>query len=129
MPERRSASADTSAQRGLVSLPRTTASCTPPAIIAASAQAACASRCMVEKVEKITTIQSATPAESASEGQRYARQRRRRNTSVPTIVSASRTNPRSRKSDAKSQCEISALGTMLSPLQIVDEPRGDQEGE
>ena len=64
----------------------------------------------------MTTIQSSTPAASASDGQRYARHRRRRKTAVPTIVSARRTSPRSRKSDANSQCEISALGTTLGPL-------------
>ena len=37
---------------------------------------------MVEKVEKIVITQSPTPTASASDGQRYARQRRRRKTSV-----------------------------------------------
>src|SRR5215471_15580647 len=84
---------------------------------------------MVEKVEKMTTTHSITPAVSARDGHRYARQRRRRKTSVPTIVSASRISPRRRKSEAKSQCEISALGTTLASLEILHQPGRDQECE
>src|SRR5919204_2422604 len=52
-PEKKRAAAVTSHQSGLESLPRTTASCTAPAIIDDSAHTEWATRCMVEKVEKI----------------------------------------------------------------------------
>ena len=41
-----------------------------PAAVAAWAQTECATRCSVEKVEKIAMNQSQKPAASASEGQR-----------------------------------------------------------
>src|SRR5215831_5449408 len=69
-PEKKRAAAVTSHQSGLESFPRTTANCTAPAIIADSAQTECATRCIVEKVEKIATTQSRTPATSATKGHR-----------------------------------------------------------
>ena len=86
----------------------------------------------VEKVEKIATTQSQTPAKSASDGQRYARQRRCRKTAGPTIASASRTSPRKRKPAANSQWAISArgiLGSTALPLEILDQARRDEQGE
>ena len=69
-PEMKSAPAVTSDQYCEWSLPRTRASSTAPAAVAACAQIECATRCSVEKVEKTTMSHSQTPAKSASDGQR-----------------------------------------------------------
>src|SRR5215510_11688419 len=130
-PETKSAPAVTSDQYEETSRPRTTASCTAPAAVAAWAQMECARRCRVENVEKIAINQSQTPAESASDGQRYARQRRRRNTSGPTIASARTTSPKKRNPAANSQWAISALGSIstLGGLEVVDDARRHDECE
>src|SRR4029079_10279274 len=130
-PEMKSAPAVTNDQYCEWSLPRTRASCTAPAAVAAWAQTECATRCSVEKVEKIAMNQSQKPAASASEGQRYARQRRCRKTAGPTIASARTTSPKKRKPAANSQWAISALGSIpaLGGLEVVDDPRRDDERE
>src|SRR4029450_6313542 len=122
----RSAPPTTSVQRGLVSFSRTIANCTAPAIIATRAHTALASRCRVGRGEKTTIAHRKTPPTRAIPGARYARQRRRPKTSVPTIASESRTSPKKRTTDAANQCAISAFGT-IALLEILDEPGGDQE--
>ena len=69
-PETNSAPAVTSDQYAETSRPRTTASWTAPAAIAACAQRAWAKRWIVENVEKIAITHSQMPAVRASEGQR-----------------------------------------------------------
>src|SRR6185503_6182260 len=132
-PEMNSAPAVTSDQYCEWSLPRTRASSTAPAAVAACAQIECATRCSVEKVEKTAMSHSQTPAKSASDGQRYARHGRLRKTACPTIASASSTSPKKRKPAANSQCAISARGSISACLvrhfQVLDEPGGDEERE
>src|SRR5205809_2048023 len=69
-PEKKRAAAVTSHQRELESFPRTTASCTAPAIMADSAHTEWATRCIVEKVEKMATTQRKIPPTSATNGHR-----------------------------------------------------------
>src|SRR5262245_30512557 len=91
----------------------------------------CARRCSVENVEKIAITHSQMPAVRASEGQRYMRQRRRRNTSGPTIASARTTSPKKRNPAANSQWAVSARGSILTlgGLEVVHDARRDDERE
>ena len=77
MPETSKANAGTSDQAGRQSFPRATASSTAPATSAACAQTACASRCIVENVEKIVMTHKKTLEAMISDGKRYARHLRR----------------------------------------------------
>ena len=65
---------------------------------------------IVEFVKNTITGHIRTPSPKNSDGQRYARHLRRRQTSRPTIASASSSSPSSRKPVAKSQWTCSAGG-------------------
>src|SRR5437773_1839069 len=69
-----------------------------------------------------------TPSANASPGQRYARQARRRQTSVPTSASPRRQSPRRRNPVANSQWTCS-LGGCMFPLQVLQESGHDEEVE
>ena len=120
----------TSGQRGLRSFPRTIASWTAPATIAACAQTACASRCIVENVE------------NDRDDPEQRRRRARRATARGTRARRGGGTPRSRRSPRRasrrprrstaapaSQCAISALGTTPSRSRSSARPGRDQEHE
>ena len=92
--------------------PRTTASCTAPAAVAACAQSECATRWSVENVEKIVITQSQSPrrARETARGTHARTAAGRR--PGPTIASASTTRPKKRKPAANSQCAVSARGSI-----------------
>src|ERR1043165_6931054 len=69
-----------------------------------------------------------TPRANASPGHRYARHARRRQTSVPTTASASRSMPSSRIPVANSQWTCSEGGSIV-PLEALQRARHDDEVE
>src|SRR5205823_11961179 len=92
------------------------------------AQAPWASIWIVEFVKKVITGHIRTPRANARPGQRQARHRLRRQTSVPTTASATRQSPRIKKPVAKSQWTCSAGGFMLI-LEVVEQSGHDDEVE
>src|SRR6266568_601952 len=83
---------------------------------------------MVEFVKNVITGHIITPMKKRTPGQRYARQARRRHTSVPTIASPSRQRPRIRKPVANSQWTCSA-GGCIALLQVPEEAGHHDEVE
>jgi hypothetical protein len=77
---------------------------------AAWAQIACARRCSVEKVEKIVITHNSTLEAITAAGKRCERHARFRNTSCPTMSSATRRRPIRSATAAASQCACSAFG-------------------
>src|SRR3954465_12011774 len=69
------------------------------------------------------------PMPNKNEGQRYARQARRPQTSVPTTASASSSKPMIRKPAANHQWTNSAGGSILRLFQVFDQARREQDGE
>src|SRR2546421_5994512 len=70
------------------------------------------------------------PMTNTKPGAKYARQGRRRHTSGPTIASASRQRPRTRKPVANIQWTCSAGGCIgLLRSEVLDEPGRDAERE
>src|SRR5262245_36324879 len=87
-------------------------------------------RCIVENVDRIVMIQRPTLDTTTTAGKRYARHARRRNTSGPTITSATSSRPMRSATDAATQWAVSAFGiTQLLRLEVLDETRGDAERE
>src|SRR5947208_278990 len=125
------ANAGTVASRhhGLTSLPRTSASSVAPANISTSAQAPCASMWMVEFVKNVITGHNMTPMKNSVPGHRYARQARFRQTSTPTIASASRQRLRITNPVPKSQWTCSAGGCIACLLEVLEQPRHDDQLE
>src|SRR4051794_17962854 len=123
------ASGQVSRQRGDVNRPRTSASSAPPASINTSAHDPCAYMWMAEFVKNAITGQSSTPRPNASVGQRYARQRRMRQTSCPTSASQSKHNPTNRIMAPNAQWIISARGC-IRLLEVGEHrPRDEQREE
>src|SRR5712691_2794167 len=69
-----------------------------------------------------------TPIPNRNDGQRYTRQLRRRQTSSPTIASASRNSPSSRKPVANIQWTCS-LGGCIVRFQVVQQRARDEDVE
>src|SRR3954447_25609937 len=69
------------------------------------------------------------PMPNKNEGQRYARQARRRQTSVPTTASASSSRPMIRKPAANHQWTNSARGSILRLFQVFDQAGCEQDRE
>src|SRR5690348_13531169 len=111
-----------------VSRPRTSASSAPPASISTSAHDPWAYMWMAELVKNAITGQRKSPSANATPGHRYARHARIRQTSVPTIASASKQRPMKRMPAPKNQWTISARGC-IALLQIRDQRPCDQHGE
>src|ERR687888_2625345 len=84
---------------------------------------------MVELVKKTITGHMRTPIRKANDGQRYARQGRRRQTSSPTTASASSRRPMIRKPVANHQWTNSAFGSILCLFEVLDQGRRDEDGE
>src|ERR671930_2743501 len=84
---------------------------------------------MVELVKKTITGHMRTPIRKANDGQRYARQGRRRQTSSPTTASASSRRPMIRKPVANHQWTNSAFGSILCLFEVVEQGRGDEQCE
>src|SRR5919204_268956 len=82
---------------------------------------------MVELVKKTITGHMRTPIRKANDGQRYARQGRRRQTSSPTTASASSSRPMIRKPVANHQWTNSARGSILRLLQVLEQAGRHQE--
>src|SRR3954471_24763075 len=122
------ASGQVSRQRGDVNRPRTSASSAPPASINTSAHDPCAYMWMAEFVKNAITGQSSTPRPNASVGQRYARQRRMRQTSCPTSASQSKHNPTNRIMAPNAQWIISARGC-IRLLEVGEHRTRHQHGE
>src|SRR5919204_312755 len=82
---------------------------------------------MVELVKNTITGHMRTPIRKANDGQRYARQGRRRQTSSPTTASASSSRPMIRKPVANHQWTNSARGSILRLLQVLEQAGRHQE--
>ena len=79
-----------------------------PASITACAQTACAIVCIVESVKNTVTGHRRDASAKRRDGQRYRRQRRRSQTSTPTIARARTQSPSRRKPVANHQWTCSA---------------------
>src|SRR6478735_4368577 len=130
------ASGQVSRHHGDVNRPRTSASSAPPASISTSAQEPWAYMWIAEFVKNAITGQSNTPSEKASVGQRYARQRRIRQTSCPTSASQRRHRPTKRIMAPNAQWIISARGCIRlleigehRPCNEQREQRPDEDDE
>src|SRR3954452_19791500 len=128
-PVTANASGHVSRHRGERSRPCTSPSSAPPASINTSAHEPCAYMWMAEFVKNAITGQSRTPRPNASVGQRYARQRRMRQTSCPTSASHSKHNPTNRIMAPNAQWIISARGC-IRLLEVGEHrPRDEQREE
>ena len=87
--------------------------------------------CSVELVKKTMTGHIARPIANIVEGQRYARQRRFRQTSRPTIASATRKRPSARKPVANSQwtCSGGGIALLLFLRHVLEQAGHDEEVE
>src|SRR6476661_1054830 len=115
-------------QSGDVRRPCTRPSSAPPASITTSAQEPCAYMWIDEFVKNAITGHSRTPRANATPGQRYFRHGLLRQTSCPTIASASRQSPTNRIPVANSQWTISACGSIVL-LQVGEQRLRDDERE
>src|SRR5438270_517205 len=116
-----------------LSRPCTRPSSAPPASISTSAHEPCAYMWIDELVKNAITGQSRTPIPNAIPGHRYLRHGRIRQTSCPTIASASRQSPTRRIPAANPQWTISACGSIVllevGEQRLRDDEREDQAGD
>src|SRR6059058_6329551 len=84
---------------------------------------------IVEFVKKTITGHISRPIPNRNDGHRYARQARRRQTSSPTIASASSRMPRIRNPVANHQWTNSDLGSIPRLFEVGQERRRDEERE